>query len=274
MQRLLIYLLISLILLLCWSCQSFIDPQLDNPNDTTSVELIAPVTIILDGPEYNSTVTSPDVTFRWTGNESAYEYKYLFDNLEWSAWSTDTVARFQYLDENYHVFSIKSRTEKQTEEDSIHVRIFTVNAIDGPALRFYPRHINVSTNEVFTIEVYAEEVSDVAGVYLEIPMNPAGLEYISHIVYTSGDAFLAKGSDNVLSVEETDESQLLKISLARVSGSAPEVSGTGALVQMIYRYVGTENTEIDFSTECQFQNEQMEKFIFSELVGCIVDKKQ
>jgi len=246
---------------------------LENPYDTTSTDFVAPRTIILEGPAYNSVITTHEATFRWTGNETAYEYKYLFDNLEWSNWSTDTAAHFQYLDENYHVFSIKSRTAAQKEEDSIHVRIFMVDAIQGPALRFYPRHVAVSVNEVFTIEVYAEEVSDMAGVYLEIPMNPAGLEYVSHLVYTIGDAFLAKGSDNVLSVEETDESQLLKISLARISGSAPEVSGTGALVQMIYRFTGTENTQIDFSIECQFQNEQMEKFIFSELVGCIVEKE-
>lgn len=274
MRRLILSMAVCILFLLMWQCETFLDPELNNPIDSTSSDYVEPKTIILEGPDYNSVVNTDDVTFRWTGNETAYEYKYLFDNLEWSDWSTDTVAHFTYLDDDYHVFSVKARNRAKVEEDSIHARIFRVDAVHGPALRFYPRHVSVAQNEVFTVEIYAEEVTDMAGVYLEIPMNPEGLEYVSHMVYSSEDAFLAKNSDNVLSVEEADETNdRLKITLARVSGTEPEVDGTGALIQMIYRYTGTTDAQIEIPSTCYYQNEAMEDIVFSELVGCVVEAK-
>ncbi len=271
MKRLLIFSL-SVIFILSWRCEIITDPGFDNPIDSTASEHIPPQTTIIAGPEDNEVINNHTVTFKWSGNETATEYFYSLDTQACSDWTSDTTATFELLDEGEHLFTVVSKTPAGEIEDNPPLRQFQIDAVQGPALRFFPRKVIVQPNDVFSVEVYLEEVANLSGLFLELPKETGSLELNNWEVYKGSQSLLAKDSESFLDVvDEDDINQMLKVSLGRISSSDPEVNGTGAVMRLDYKFTGTGSTSLLFGEGCEMQNSQMNTIEILERVDCVIE---
>ena len=123
----------------------------------------------------NSTI---DVS--WEGNDYASDYSYRLQPLDysdtvytytsWSEWSTDTSVTLTYLDEGNYNFYVKSRFNIDSEEGSDTI-FFTIDAIDGPALRMYPLYQAVSAGSSCALYIYVEDVVDLMSFQVDVSYN-------------------------------------------------------------------------------------------------------
>ena len=57
---------------------------------------------------------------------------------------------------------------EEVYENPLDIEFITEEGIETPALMFFPDEININTNEIFTVSVYALGVQNVAGAYINI----------------------------------------------------------------------------------------------------------
>jgi hypothetical protein len=252
-----------------WNCTRITGPGLDNPVDSTGTNFIPPVTTLLEGPDEGETITNHTVIFRWTGNETAVEYFYLLDAKATSAWTTDTMITYDYLDEGEHNFSVWCRNSAGVLEENITVHQFIVDAVKGPTLRFFPRKIEIATNSVFNVYVFAEEVENLAGVSIDIPFDISLFELQDYAILKGSTDFLAKNAEDLLTVEENTNSEF-KVSIGRVSSDSPAVSGSGAILKLTMKFKGTSESQLTFGSACRMQNPDLVNIPLSDTVPCTV----
>ena len=133
----------------------------------------------------DSLYQSSSVSLNWVGNDYATSYSYRLEPLSyedtvqtyinWSDWDTVNAVTFTNLDEGNYTFYIKSRFTVENEEEAQSI-FFSVDAIEGSALRVYPKYRQVSTGETFNIYVYIEDVVDLVGTELHLSYP---LSYVS-----------------------------------------------------------------------------------------------
>ena len=148
------------------------DPVRDNPLDPGNLDFIPPKTTVLSGPGEGSTVTTADVTFTWTGNQPTSEFIYRLDDADWTDWSKNISASYTFLDEASYTFEVKSRYPTGQEEEQPEARNFTVDAVKGPAFTFYRRHSFPKAGSSFSVDVIAEEVTNLFAASVEVLFNP------------------------------------------------------------------------------------------------------
>ena len=184
-----------ILLLLCtlWVCSFYScsdDPVLDNP---------------LAGGNLDPTVTTPGVVVdpndgsivrvSWGGNQFALEFSYRYKAITdawpaWSDWSSINEISIPYLNEGNYIFEVKSRLEADIESLSSSFQ-FEINAVFGPALRFYPLYKKVSVSSQFTMEIYAEDVAALTGAEIEFTYDP---DYIAFNSASEGDILTASNN--------------------------------------------------------------------------------
>ena len=125
----------------------------------------------------NDNVNGNEVMLNWSGNKFALEYSYqlsYYDNIldkfiafkEWSEWSLDSSLHLTSLDEGDYRFFIK--THFNYEKQNIDSLNFNIDNILNNSIRIFPLIKEVDSNQDFYIEVFLEDVLDVAGVSLKI----------------------------------------------------------------------------------------------------------
>jgi len=57
---------------------------------------------------------------------------------------------------------------EEVYDNPLDIEATTEEGIETPALMFFPDEININTNEIFTVSVYALDVQNVAGAYINI----------------------------------------------------------------------------------------------------------
>ena len=180
---------ITLTALLLWTCGEEFQP--DNPLDPETPDYESPAVIFVASISDGDTLETETVTFGWTGNELVTAYRYQLDNDVWSAWSADTTATFDYLDEGDHNVSIQS-SYLSGDTSSVASVSFVVDAVTGPALMFYPRRHIASVGETVTFQILAEEVEDLTAAEFTISFDTTDLEIIS---ITQGSMFAGSGKN-------------------------------------------------------------------------------
>ena len=256
------------ILFVCLACEPLPEePEYDNPEDKEkNPDYIAPETDIVSGPGEGEELTSHTVTFEFSGNENVQEYSYRLDDEDWSAWQEVSTVTFEYLDEDDHSFQVMGRYNQDDEDETPAIRNFTVNAIQGPALRFFPRKINTTSGSTFSVEIYAEEVVDMMGVSLEISTSDIPVDIISYQILDQDGDFLLQNGGNVITLDEQDGTVSLVLNIA-VSNSDPAgLSGSGAIVRMEMELTSSENAEVNFNELSEMQNSEIQDIEINELV--------
>ena len=248
------------------------EPELDNPLNPEDPAFVPVETTIAQGPADNEVVDDHTVTFVWTGNKDVAEYSYRLNESGWSDWSSETTVTYTYLDEGNYTFEVKGRYNEAAEDDTPDSRSFKIDDVHGPALMFYPRKMEVSQNEVFTVEIMAEEVTDLAGVNIVVAFDPSYVQLEAVKVHENETAFFRTNGGTVISFYEYDNnSGSLTISSGVATGDPSSVEGTGAVAGVDFRAIRSGTTDVAFAAESDMRNPENEEIPLSQTVKGIVD---
>jgi len=251
------YILFFLWCLWVSSFYSCTDPILDNP-----FEKYIPPELNITNSEKNE----DEITISWQAdNQFALEFSYMLEpiEVEWSAWSTDTSAYYNYLDENDYIFKVKSRYEEGSEQalpDSI---LFTIDNILGPGLRFFPLYMEVNNASTFTMEIYVEEVTGLIGAEISCSYDP-GFVVLDTMEISAG-SFLSEASENPIIIKEYDVeagSLILTVATSLEDGAdlggETSLSGSGSLIQLPFTAISTGTFVFSFNTSVYVQEDEPE----------------
>ena len=233
--------LFIIIVLLFWSCDEVVLEQ-DNLLDPGNPEYDPPVITFVSGPGGGETISTSEATFSWEGNDLVSEYRTKINNDPWGDWADHTSITLQYLDEGGYTFSIQGR---YTTEDTSAVisNNFSVDAVQGPALMFYPRANFSSVGSNVTFQVLAEEVTSLTAAQFNVTFDPSKLEIVS---VTEGSLLQING-ESIFSTEFDNQTGSLSVITAALGGDLPSVDGTGVLLELVLevKATGTSNLEFD-----------------------------
>jgi len=266
--------LLSIItLFLVMGCDEVPDqPEWINPADPDNPDYQDPLTEIISGPAEGETVNAHTVSFEFSGNEDIIRFSYKLDDADWSEWSAENEVDFQYLDEGEHTFMLQGSFNDEKVEETPQVRNFTVDAVQGPALMFFPRKVNVGPAENFTVDILAEEVEDMMGLYLEIPADASSLELISSEVLDGSGDFLLQNGGNVIKLIE-DAGGVIKMEIMITTAEPAGLSGSGAIARLEFRFDGSQDIEYSFSDNNEMRDSDIQQIAINELTSLKVFKK-
>lgn len=249
------------------------EPAFENPFDPTedNPHFVPVETTIMGGPADDEVVDDHTVTFTWTGNEGVEEYSYRLNEPVWSDWSSVTSVTYTYLNEGNYTFEVKGRYNEAAEDDTPDSRSFEIDDVHGPALMFYPRKVEVSQDEVFSLEIMAEEVVDLTGVKIVGSFDVSYLQLQTVTVYEDGNSFFRANGGTVISFYEYDNNAgSLTISSGVATGDPASVDGTGAIASAEFKAIRSGSTEIAFSAASEMRNAENEDIPLVEMAEGVV----
>jgi hypothetical protein len=245
-------------------------PPPDNPFDPGNPDYVSPNLSIISGPVLGEIVDNPSITIVWEGNESATEYRYKLDSLDWSEWTTSTIQTFEHLDEGDHRFEIKARSVNGDEQLIPIVIDFEVDAVGGPALMFYPRRQITNVDAIITFQILAEEVIDLMASEIYLDYDPTQIEINS---VSQGDFFLNR--ENSIFIYEINVAEgVVRISTTILDGGAPVVSGTGALALIQVRSMQAGSSAMNFVGNVIFRDQGNTNIEILEKVPGLIETNQ
>ena len=204
-------------------------PQYTNPIDPENPEFVFPRADIIEGPAEGSAVTEDNVSFQWQGNnEKVVDYRYQFRGI-WSPWTEETRAAFDYLEEGTYTFSVIGRYPTKVTSVDTTVRHFTVQPDWGTSLRISPRYIRVPPGTKFTLDVVANEVTDLMLAHIVIDFEASVLDSVE---VAKGD-FLQRDTGRIVLLQRGGQKVDLSIGVA--IGDPRGVDGTGTIAHITFR---------------------------------------
>ncbi|MFC1628184.1 cohesin domain-containing protein [Gemmatimonadota bacterium] len=214
-----------------------LDTELDNPIDPDSPDTyVEPETSIISGPTDGSTITTSSATFTFASNADLFQWSLLgtvWDG-EWSEWTESTSLTLEYLNEGEYFFQVRSAYDPgegvPTEIDTSSASLtFTVDAVSGPSLVMSPLLIDATVGDEFTIEIVAEEVTDLMAVKAVIQYDPTKLTVEEVLEGT----FLSSTGGSLASYFDIDAvTGTIEINIGTAAGSPVGVSGTGTVAHL------------------------------------------
>ena len=189
----------------------------------------------LDGSVLDTTA----VTITFSGNELVIEYAYSLNGSTYSDWRTNTSVTYSYLDEGAYTFSVKGRYTSGEEDETPATISFTVDAVTGPALMFYPRQHITSANYPVTFQLMAEEVENLMLAAISVSFDDSLIEIQA---VSEGSIFTGSGT-TAFHYELTAGSLIIYAML--LGGDSPSVSGTGVLAEITVKSLGTATLSLD-----------------------------
>ncbi|MFC1628844.1 cohesin domain-containing protein [Gemmatimonadota bacterium] len=225
------------------------EPIYDNPQDPQGTGYTPPETSITSGPSDGSTVSTSQVTFEWDGNKPDMLFRIRLDGVNWSPWVDENIYLWAFLDEAEYTFEVQSGYDPGQGNDPTLIDetpasvTFTVDAVDGPSMMFYPRLTTAASGSQFNLFLIAEEVSDLMLVSAEIAFDPAHLSVIS---VTDGNFMTSTGGSIASYHDWNNTTGRIYLNLATATGSPPGVSGTGNLVTIRFGVKSNMESDVTF----------------------------
>ncbi len=231
--------------------------------DTTG--FIAPSVSFINAPGEGEIIDDHVVEFSYEGIDNVVEYQFQLNDEPWSAWTTQTLVRYEYLDDGAYVFRIRGRYNEATVQEIPMIRNFVIDDIHGPALKFLPRKIITPANTPFFVDVVVEDVTDMMGVYIELPFSGSPVELLNYNILEDESDFLLSNGGNVVSlIENVDET--LKLNIA-VSGANPAgLSQTGSVIRLELQLMENQNTVLEISENSEMSDTEIQNITISEIV--------
>ncbi len=240
--------------------------DVSNPMDPSDPDFEPPAVTFIQAPEDGQIVDTCFVQFEWEGNQPSMNFSYRIDEKDWSEWSTDHLIEYPLLDEGDHTFEIKSRYYNSVESDEPQVVSFTVDDIQGPALWIYPRLTEVFVGEQFSVEIIVEDVTDLAMTKIVIEFDEQLLDATGGQIYDTEDAFLRSNGGTIIFFHDYDhENGIITIETGVATGDPAGVSGTGAIVKIIFVARQMGSTSIQFGVSTELRSPDNTSIIIQEL---------
>jgi len=234
----------------------------DNPLDPSNPDYTPPTIAMVSGATDGETIETSTAIFSWYGNENVTEYRWNFDNGSWTEWVNQTMVAFTNLDEGTYIFSVQGRYDTGDTSSVLTIN-FEVDAVQGPALMFYPRvqFPAIGQNNV-TFQILAEEVENLTAAEFSIIYNNSLVEIAS---ITQGAMF--GGSGQSIFHTDYDNSQgTLSVLMGMLGGNNPSVSGTGVLAEVTLGILSGGSSNLSF-TWIEFKDPQNNVITVNESVN-------
>jgi hypothetical protein len=253
-----------LCIILILSCEK-IDLIQDNPLDPDNPDYVPPSVTLISAPTEGETINVYDISFSWTGNENVTDYRWKFEDGEWVDWTNITYVDWNYLDEGNHSFSLQSRYITG-DTSTVLIRNFIVDAVEGPALMFYPRAHIVSSDTVVIFQILAEEVTNLSGVQFKIDYDSNELQVLS---ITQGPMLQISGQ-TIFDVDYDNTNGTILVITAALGGDQPSVSGTDALLTIEIQVNTGSTTILEFDGTELFRDPNNNDIPISEIVNGLI----
>lgn len=255
-------LMVSGLLVACDAMNPVENVTFENPIDPGADPgiFVVPDTRITGGPGNDDTVYSNEVTFTWDANED--ERAMLFQVRitgvgwpdTWSDWDGERSLFLGNLDETDYTFEVRSGLDPGSgdpkhQDDTPASVSFNVDAMQGPALRMTPTYQVQDINNTFSVDIVAEDISDLTMAQIRIIFNSNLLQYDN---YTYGSFLSSNGGDPLgwPNPEVDQNAGFVEISFGitkLIAGaSSPGVSGTGVILTVHFRAINSGAANIDF----------------------------
>ncbi len=201
----------------------------DNPFDSGGDNFITLVTTLVSVPQ--GIIDTTSFRFSWVGSSELLEFSYRLDDHSFSAWSSDTAATLEYLDEGDHIFEVKSRYSPGVEEDSPAQIDFTVDAVQPGSIVLYPYSVEAEAGDTLTIELRADEI--VGLTVLDCTFEYDTTTMVPILDSAESGSFLSK--DGGTTILFTELNPYLSISIGVAQGPVDGVSGSGSIAIIQFR---------------------------------------
>jgi hypothetical protein len=226
-----------------------------NPLDPKNPHYLDPKIHKTEGPDSNAIITNDAITFSWEGNKSNMQFRYKLDANNWSEYSNITSVFFDHLDEYDHFFYMQSRYVTGDTSD-VKITPFTVNAISGPALMFFPKYIEVTSGNQFQVELWVDETDSIAGISAKLIFNPAQIRIDDvDFLETNSSSFLLKNGGHLLTFSHLDNNNgLVELDIAVVTGNPRNVFGNGKIALITMTQLSGNTSSVLISNQSKFRN--------------------
>ena len=236
-----------IVLFLILSCGDEFVP--DNPIDPDNPSYIPPIVSIVNGITIGETVTSENLSIEYSGNESSMLFRTRLDTSNWTGWSNNLFVTLDYMDEGEHEFWLQGKYTTGDTSETISVP-FTVDAVGGPSLMFFPRRITATQGETVTFSIMAEEVYDLAGLETVLEFDPAKVTLMS----VSSAGLFDETGDPIFFYEHNESQGRLTVTAAVWGNESPAFTGTHPIAILSFRADHTGNIAIDFGETSIFRD--------------------
>ena len=252
-----------------WSCSEDFSP--DNPLDPENPEFITPEVSITSGPSSGEVLSTSVTSFSWEGNKPFMLFKYAFDQ-EWGSWTDQKTVQLTYLDEGDHNFSIKSTYTTEAGDTSGHESEvstidFKVDAVDGPAIVFYPRRHVASIGDVVNFKIFAEEVENLSAVEMDIAYDKRSLTIIE---VTQGN-ILQTAEQTLFHTEIDSLSGGIHILAGLMGSDSPSFFGTSDILSITVKIKEAGLTYLTFEGKEVFKDANNNTISILEAVNGLVE---
>ena len=236
-----------------------LDPQ--NPEFTEPQTTIKPVS--------SDNFAKSSFVIEWQGIISSMEFRYKLDEKEWSNWDIQTSATLNYLDEGSHLFLVRGRYLSGYEEATPDSLPFSTDAVTGPALRIAPLYKETVNGDAFTVDIMAEDLSNVAGAEIFILFDASVLAYQS---IDKGE-FFGRAQGQVLEITKLKTSNLLQIDIGAYNGTYPAASGSGVIATLHFNTLKVGQSALTLQQDSSLRDKDNNVLSTNILVNGLVDVK-
>ena len=227
------------------------DINYDNPLDPTNPTYVGPTTSI-NSPLQGITYDEHSLVAEWQGNKEGMTYRTKIDDNNWSHqleeenWYPYEFMLLEYLDEGSHTFLVQGRYvsgDLQAQPDSVS---FTIDAVSGPALRIYQMYNSASVNQQISLDIYAEEVSNVAGAEIIINYDPTKILVDS---WDIGPFMETANVDPLAFTDINNTSGETTLDIGVMGVFPDDVSGTGIIASLNITILAVGETQLTFDNQ-------------------------
>ena len=134
----------------------------------------------------------------------------------------------------------------EVDDNPLDIEAITEEGIETPALMFFPDEININTKEIFTVSVYALDVQNVAGAYININYDQDKLLLIA----INPGTFFSDLQDP-LYFSETQNSGKIELYTVFFGADSSSVSGTGSFFSIMFAASESGVSSLTYSTNCE-----------------------
>ena len=138
---------------------------------------------------------------------------------------------------------------EEVYDNPLDIEAITEEGIETPALMFFPDEININTNEIFTVSVYALDVQNVAGAYININYDQDKLLLIA----INPGTFFSDLQDP-LYFSETQNSGKIELYTVFFGADSSSVSGTGSFFSIMFAASESGVSSLTYGTDCELVN--------------------
>ena len=133
-----------------------------------------------------------------------------------------------------------------TNDNALDIEAANEEGMETPALVFFPDEINVTEGDTFTVRVFALDVENVAGAYINFDYNQNKL-----FLETINPGTFFSDLQDPIYFTETENSGTVEYYTIFLGADSTSVSGTGSFMTITFSATVSGTSSLTFSTDCE-----------------------